>query len=96
MRVWELTGDYDLMWVYCSSKDDSMLLDRAMHDGLHFDMKRTVELTWSSRFEKKDRLPVDCPRFPAYGTMMLSDRAISTLNGLLGCAGYLIGTKLDA
>lgn len=96
MRVWELAGDYDLMWVNCSVKDDNVLLDRAVHEGLHLDASRVVELAWSNRFKKSDRLPVDCPRFPAYGTVMLSEKAALLLKHLLERAGYLINAKLDA
>ena len=95
MSIWELEGDFDLMWVNCVSGEDSVLLDHAVHDGLKMESSKTVALEWSSTLKGKERLPIDCPRSPAYGPLMLSGKAIAALAPLLGPCGYFVNTDLE-
>lgn len=94
MRVYEIKGDWELAWIDCSDPEDAGLLDRVTRGLAVIDRSRKIELEVSDWDAPGDWVETDCPRRPAYGTVLLSEQAISVLGFLLVDSGYLIDTKL--
>lgn len=96
MKIYEAEGDPDLMRVNCVDRGEGLLLQHAVDDNDSTTRLAAVKLEWGSRFEKSERMPIDCPQAPTYGSMMLSDRAIAVLEQYLTHPGYLVDTVIDA
>ena len=94
MKVYEIEGDGDLAWINCSDPEDAGLLDRVTLGLAGIDRSRTIELEVSDSDAPGDWVETDCPRRPAYGTVLLSERAVSVFGSLLTDAGYLLDTRL--
>ena len=96
MKFYEVRGDYDYAWVNCSDVDVCGLLNHVVHDGAEIDRSQPVVLEVGGYGRKGDWIETDCPKRPAYGTVLLSDRAVSVFGAMVTDAGYLLDTSLAA
>ena len=94
MKVYEIKGDWELAWINCSDPEDAGLLDRVTLQLDTIDRSRTIGLEVSDWDAPGDWIETDCPKNPAYGTVLLSERAVSAFGSLLTDTGYLLDTHL--
>lgn len=96
MKIYEVDGDHDYAWINCCDIAMCGLLNHVVHDGAEIDRSQPVALEVGGYGRKGDWIETDCPKEPAYGTLMLSDHAVAVFGPMLTDAGYLLDTTLDA
>lgn len=94
MKVYTSRGDFELVWVDCSDPEITGLLDRVTRDLATIDRREAIDLEISDWDAPGDWIATDCPHLAAYGTLLLSERAVSVFGSLLTDAGYFLDTRL--
>jgi hypothetical protein len=94
MKLYWIKGDFELLWVNCVEEGVTNLLDHVVHDGAMIDRTKPIVLETSDWDAPGDWIASDCPRAPAYGTLLLSERAVAVLGSMLTDAGYFLDTVL--
>ena len=96
MKVFSAKGDFDYAWMNCVDADVCGLLNYVANDGAYIDRSVPVALSVGGYGRRGDWVETDCPKNPAYGTVVLSERAVAAFGAMLTDAGYLLDTTLDA
>lgn len=96
MRIYEVEGDFDYAWMNCLDADVCGLLNHVVNDGAYIDRSLPVALAVGGYGNRGDWIETDCPKNPAYGTVVLSEHAIEVFGAMLTDAGYFLDTTLAA
>ena len=97
MRVFSAKGDFDYAWMNCVDADVCGLLNHVVNDGAYIDRSLPVALSVGGYGARRgDWIETDCPKNPAYGTVLLSERSVAAFGAMLTDAGYFLDTTLDA
>ena len=94
MKIYEVEGDYEYLWVNCVADGMCGRLDHVVSDGAWIDRNEPIELEISDWDAPGDWVETDCPPNPADGTLLFSERAVAVLGDLLLGSGYFIDTIL--
>lgn len=96
MRLYEAYGDFDYAWINCCDADMYMVLDQAANEGAEVERDLVIDLEVGGYGSNGDWVETDCPKGPAYGALLLSERAIAAFGPMLTDAGYFLNTRLAA
>lgn len=96
MRLYEAFGDFDYAWINCIDVSMYMVLDQAANEGAKVERDLVIGLEVGGYGANGDWVETDCPKGPAYGALLLSERAIAAFGPMLTDAGCFIDTRLAA